>query len=83
MIFTSGKAKYFLFWGLTKFPNISNDLPVVGSICRDCGTCELPAEAAGEHLKKKREADDDCGLALSVIYPILGTATCGGGNDPR
>jgi hypothetical protein len=31
----SGKAKYFLFWGLTRFPKIGTDLPV-GSICRGC-----------------------------------------------
>jgi hypothetical protein len=33
LIFPSGKAKYFLFWGLTRFPKSRSDLPV-GSICR-------------------------------------------------
>jgi hypothetical protein len=28
VICPSGKAKYFLFWGLTLFPQIRSDLPV-------------------------------------------------------
>src|SRR5882757_5235561 len=32
----SGKAKYFLFWGLTRFLTIRSDLPVE-LLCRRCG----------------------------------------------
>jgi len=35
LICPSGKAKYFLFWGLTRFLITRSDLPV-GSICRVC-----------------------------------------------
>jgi hypothetical protein len=65
----SGKAKYFLFWGLTLFPIIGTDLPV-GAICHICSLGIAIYERRDEIAFARclnLQADDDIQIAKRQI----------------
>src|SRR5258708_23234269 len=75
LICPSGKAKYFLFWGLTRFLQIRSDLPV-GSNCRACSLRILIASQATQSMAP-REERMDCFASLAM------TADCANRAAPR
>src|SRR5258708_20884074 len=50
LIWPSGKAKYFLFWGLTRFPEIRSDL-LASCVCRPI-SCAGPVADVGAALSR-------------------------------
>jgi hypothetical protein len=66
LICPSDKAKYFLFWGLTRFLQIGIDLPV-GLFCRTCRIQIAVAREAAQALRIAR-ARSQTGRT-SRIYP--------------
>src|SRR6267154_1937144 len=70
----SGKAKYFLFWGLTRFLETRSDLPV-GQICDVIRPSQRSARA--EYVPVPGQFGADIGLRDNCIPPRGGVQSGG------